>query len=455
MKINNQIFRQYDIRGVVEKDMPHDVVVQLGRAFGTYMEQHGAKSVALGRDCRLSSPQIHDSFIEGLKATGRIIYDCGQVPTPLLYFAVHNLKTDAGAMITGSHNPPEYNGIKMQIGPNSLFGDKILEIGKIIEKGEMLSNKEKESSIKEVDIVTPYCDYVVSIIKLNRKDMKVVIDAGNGVAGVVGAKIMRMMGLNPTELYCEPDGRFPNHHPDPTVVANMQDLISKIKAQKADAGIAYDGDGDRIGVIDESGNIIWGDKLMILFSRAILQEQPGATIIGEVKCSQTLYDDIEKHGGKGIMWRTGHSLIKAKMKEEHAALAGEMSGHIFFSHRYLGYDDAIYSSMRLLEILSKTSSPLSKLLSDVPQTFATPEIRVDCDDEIKFEIVDKVVAYFKDKQKVIDVDGARIIYPDGWGLVRASNTQPALVLRFEAQSSKRLEEIRADVENIVKKFSQK
>lgn len=449
MYINPQVFRMYDIRGVVEKDFSEEFVQKLGEAFGTYMERYGAKTVAIGRDCRLSSPYLYENFVLGLKRTGRHIINCGQIPTPLLYFAVHYLKSDAGVQITGSHNPPEYNGFKMQIGENSIFGEEIQEIRKMMETEDTIRNREKESKVESVDMVTPYCDFLLQNIKINRKNLKLVIDGGNGVAGSVFARTVRLMGLNPIELYCEPDGHFPNHHPDPTIVENLKDLICKVKEIKGDIGVAFDGDGDRIGVIDDQGEIVWGDKLLIVFAREILKENPGATVIGEVKCSKVLFDEIKKAGGKPLMWKTGHSLIKAKIKETKALLAGEMSGHLFFAHRYFGYDDAIYSAMRLIEILSNTDKKLSELLLDIPKTYITPEIRIDCADEIKFKVVERVVQYFKQKYEVIDVDGARIIYPDGWGLIRASNTQPVLVLRFEADSPQRLDEIKREVESII------
>lgn len=443
--MNPNIFREYDIRGVVEDDLPSDVVRTLGRAFGTHAARSGAKTCALGRDCRLSSPRLGGEFAEGLMAAGLEVIDVGQVPTPVLYFAVHHFRADAGVMVTGSHNPAEYNGFKVQVGPSSLYGAQILALRDLIDQADFASGS---GSRREADAVAPYVEYVQGNIKLSRAGVRVVVDAGNGVAGVVALPLMQALGVKPIALYCDPDGSFPNHHPDPTVPANLEDLIARVKAEKADLGVAYDGDGDRLGAVDEAGRIIWGDKLLLLLARAVLAQQPGAAIIGEVKCSQTLFDDVRKRGGRPILWRTGHSLIKAKMREEKAALAGEMSGHLFFAHRYLGYDDAIYASLRLLEIVAAAGKTLSGLLADVPRTVTTPEIRVDCPDDVKFDVVRRVQdAYRRRKDvKLIDIDGARVHFPHGWGLVRASNTQPVLVVRFEADNERNLATIRRDLE---------
>jgi len=346
-------------------------------------------------------------------------------------------------MVTASHNPGEYNGFKLCKGIESIHGEQIQTIRQIIENGAYDVGLGIRS---QADAITPYRSFLNENIEL-KKPLRLGVDAGNGTAGVLAVPAIRDHGCEVHDLYCEMDGTFPNHEADPTVLKNLTDLISIVKEKNLDLGIGYDGDGDRIGVVDEKGEIIYGDKLMILFSREVLSRKPGATFISEVKCSQTLYDDIEKNGGRAIMWKTGHSLIKKKMKEEDAALAGEMSGHMFFADRYFGYDDATYASLRLLEILSRTDHPLSTLLADVPSTFTTPEIRVECPDDKKFDVVEKVTAHFKKNHEVIDIDGMRLIFEDGWGLVRASNTQPALVLRFEALTGGRLEEIRSLVEN--------
>jgi phosphomannomutase/phosphoglucomutase len=445
MQINPQIYREYDIRGVVNKDLTPDVVLRLGKGFGTYMARMGKKSLIVGRDGRLSSKAFGEALIGGLTSTGCDVVNVGVCPTPVYYFSVFHFDREGGAMVTGSHNPPEFNGFKVSVGKSTIFGEEIQRLGRLIEKGDFISGKGRQS---ESEIIRPYQDYIKKNIRLDKK-FKVVIDGGNGTGGAVAGPLLRDLGCDVEELYCEIDGRFPNHFPDPTIPENMNDLIERVKKTRADLGIGYDGDADRIGVVDDRGNIIWGDQLMILFSREILKQQKGLTFVAEVKCSQNLFNDIEKHGGRAIMWRTGHSLIKEKMKEENAALGGEMSGHIFFSHRYLGFDDAIYASCRLLELLSRTDDKLSRLLEDVPKTKITPEIRVSCPDEIKFKVVERVKEELRRDHPIIDVDGVRVRFEDGWGLVRASNTQPVLVLRFEALTEKRLQEIKKLVEEKV------
>jgi len=445
MAVNPVVFREYDIRGVAGTDLTEETVELVGRALGTQVREAGGRTVVVGRDVRLSGPAFHRAALAGLTAAGCDVVDLGVVPTPLTYFAAKTLPVDGLCMITGSHNPPEYNGMKIGVGPSTLYGEGIQAILRQIQAGRFASGA---GTVKAHDIVTPYQDHVVGNIKLGERKLKVVVDAGNGTGGVA-IPVFQRLGLEVVPLFVEPDGRFPNHHPDPTVEKNLEHLKAKVLETRADLGIAYDGDSDRVGAVDEKGQVLWGDQLMILFSRAILAERPGAAIVGEVKCSFTMYDDIAKHGGRAIMWKAGHSLIKAKMKEEHAELAGEMSGHIFFGHRWLGFDDGIYSSARLVELLSKTDQPLSALLADVPRTFSTPELRVDCPEEKKFELVRRAQAWFSARYKTITVDGVRVEFPDGWGLVRASNTQPILVLRFEATSEARLAEIRALVEGQV------
>jgi len=446
--MNPAIFREYDIRGLVDKDLTSETVRELGRGFGSYFARHGIKRITVGRDCRPSSDPFFDVLLEGLLASGMAVTDVGVCPTPLLYFSIVHLEHEGGVMITGSHNPPEFNGFKVCVGKDAIYGEEIQRVREIIEQGEYIRGK---GGLARHNIIPDYHRYVLSNIQVNRA-IKVVVDAGNGTGGVVGVPIMRELGCQVEALYCEMDGRFPHHHPDPTVEENLTDLIATVKDTGADLGIGYDGDADRIGVIDEEGRIIWGDRLMIIFARDIIRERGGGTFIGEVKCSQTLYDEIERLGGRAIMWKTGHSLIKDKMKKEGALLAGEMSGHMFFADRYFGFDDAIYASCRLLEILSKTGKKVSELLEGIPQTFITPEIRVECPDDVKFKIVEQVTEYFRREYPVIDVDGMRVQFPDGWGLVRASNTQPALVLRFEAASQERLGEIRGMVEAKVKEL---
>jgi len=454
MEINPGIFRQYDIRGVWGKDLTVEIAELIGRAFASYLFKSINKEqakVSVGRDARLHSEIIHQSLIRGLNGSGIDVIDLGICPTPLVYYSLFRLPIDGGVVITGSHNPPEFNGFKLSVGKETIFGDSIKAIRRIIDSRDF---KYGSGIVEYYLIIDDYVNFLKDKFQ-NLSGLKAVIDAGNGVAGLVAPKILRTLGVEISELYCEPDGRFPNHHPDPVVEENLKDLIAKVKEVRAHLGIGYDGDGDRIGVVSEDGEIIWGDRLMIIFSREILKEHPGAKIIGEVKCSQTLYDDILSHGGLPIMWKTGHSEIKKKLREESAMLAGEMSGHMFFADRYLGYDDAIYASLRLLEILKKSGKPYSikALLQDAPKMFSTPEIRVECPDEIKFKIVEMAKEVFSEYPSVT-IDGIRIKFDGGWALVRASNTQPALVLRFEAKDEKTLKGIRSLVEsrlnNIIK-----
>ena len=442
MDINPKIFREYDIRGIVDKDLSLEFVEYLGRGIGTFFREHGKKRVALGRDARLSSPAYSDAISRGLLSTGCSVVEIGLVPTPLLYFAVYYKKNEAAVMITGSHNPPEYNGFKMMVGEETLYGETIQQVYKILKEGKVITDKPGTRS--SYDIIPEYESYVLKDVRLRRK-LKVVLDAGNGTAGFVAVPIFRKLGCDVTELYCEPDGMFPNHHPDPTLPEAMEDLVKKVRETGADFGVGYDGDGDRIGVVDDQGNLLWGDQLMIVFARDVLPANPGATVISEVKASKLLYEEIKRLGGRPIMWKTGHSLIKKKIKEEKALLAGEMSGHIFFADRFFGFDDAIYSSARLAEILSRSKKKLSEMLADLPRTYYTPEIRVYASDEVKFKIVDEVKKELAKKYPIIDIDGIRVSYPKGWALVRASNTQAALVLRYEADTPEDLEAIKKEV----------
>jgi phosphomannomutase/phosphoglucomutase len=448
--MNAQIFREYDIRGLVDQDLTEEVVELLGNGLGTVIRRKGGQSVAVGRDCRESSTRFRDRLVGGLTSTGLDVLDVGVVPTPLTYFAANTLPVDGLAMITGSHNPPEYNGFKVGHGKTTLHGHEIQALRQLIEARDF--EQGRRGRLTPFDIVTPYCHFVRQTVRVGRKGMKVVVDAGNGTGGEVAVPLLRSMGFEVVPLFCEMDARFPNHHPDPTVLENLQDLIAAVKKEKAEVGIAYDGDADRLGVIDDKGQVLWGDQLMILFARSVLEEAPGSTIVGEVKCSATLFDDIAAHGGTPVMWKAGHSLIKAKMKETHAQLAGEMSGHIFFKHRYFGFDDAVYSSARLLEILTHQKRPLSQLLADVPRTFASPEIRFDVPEEKKFAMVRRATEVLRAAgHSIIDVDGVRVTFPDGWGLIRASNTQPLLVLRFEARTEARLKEIQQLIESTVQR----
>ncbi len=448
MKLKPEIFREYDIRGIVDQDLNAATVEMLGKGIGTYIRRHGKQQVAVGGDCRLSSPSYAAHLSQGLRSTGCHVLSLGTIPTPLLYFFMYQKNQDAGVMITGSHNPPEYNGFKMMIGHETLYGPRIQEIRQIIAQQNFLD--EPKGTWSQYDIGPEYHRYVVSHIDLKRP-LKVVVDAGNGTGGVVAVPIFKELGCEVIPLYCEMDGHFPNHHPDPTLPEALQDLIQTVRETGADLGIAYDGDSDRIGVIDDLGEIIWGDKLMILLARDILPHNPGAAIISEVKASRLLYEEIEKLGGRPIMWKTGHSLIKKKIQEEKALLAGEMSGHIFFADRFFGFDDAIYSSARVLEILSRTSRTLSELLGDLPKTHITPEIRIFASDEVKFKIVERVREDLASRYPVIDIDGVRATFPHGWALVRASNTQGSLVLRFESDSAKNLEAMKSEVEGVVKR----
>jgi phosphomannomutase/phosphoglucomutase len=444
--IDDKIFRQYDIRGIWGKDLTPEVAGLIGRAFGTYAARLLGKSklsLTVGRDVRLSSGPLAEGLIKGMASTGAEVIDIGQCPTPVQYFSLYHLNADGGVMITGSHNPPEYNGFKMSVGKETIYGDAIRELRGIINEG---SFAEGRGVVRRRPVTEDYKEYL-SKDGPDLSGLKVVVDAGNGTAGLVVPGLLRGLGVEVTDLFCEPDGNFPNHHPDPVVEKNLQALIGAVRTSEAHLGVAYDGDADRLGVVDSTGEIIWGDRLMIIFARDVLRGSPGAKIIGEVKCSGVMYDDIERNGGKAIMWKTGHSLIKKKMKEEKALLAGEMSGHIFFADRYFGYDDAIYATLRLLEIVKDNGPPYGagRLLGGLPEVFSTPEIRMDCDDSLKFSVAERVREVFSGYE-VNTIDGARVTFDDGWALVRASNTQPVLVLRFEAESPEALERIRSFVE---------
>ncbi|MEK6654247.1 MAG: phosphomannomutase/phosphoglucomutase, partial [Thermodesulfobacteriota bacterium] len=445
--INPVVFREFDVRGIVDKVLTPDFVYHLGRAIGTYAFRQGVRKMTLGRDCRLSSETYHEAVGRGIMSAGIDIIDVGLCATPMLYFSIRHLQADGGVMVTGSHNPPDFNGFKICIGPDTIYGEEIQQLRRIIENETFCGNG--AGNLRQADISGAYEDYLFQNVVIH-EGMKVAVDGGNGVGGFFALPLLKRFGCRVADIYCDPDGRFPHHFPDPTIPENLRELIRIVQDEKADVGIAYDGDADRIGVITDRGVILWGDELLLLFSRFILKSNPGATIIGEVKCSQKLYDDIAKNGGKAIMWKAGHSLIKGKMKEEKALLAGEMSGHIFFADRYFGYDDAIYATVRLLEILSESGKRLSDLLADVPKTFATPEIRVDCPDRIKFRVVEAVRDHFRKTHDIIAIDGVRVSFGDGWGLLRASNTQPVLVLRFEAATEERLASIRKEIEEVLK-----
>ena len=450
MTLPSHIFREYDIRGLADEELTDEVAYGIGRSFATLLARENKRRISVGYDMRTSSTRIFKSLLAGLMESGAEVTELGLIPTPLLYFSVSQLNLDAGISITGSHNPPEYNGFKLHLADRPFYGKEIQELKNLIESKKYSEGKGK---LQKAEIIEVYKKYVAAQFQPKRK-LKVVIDSGHGMGGIVAPDLVKRIGHEVTEMYSNLDSSFPDHHPDPSEPKNMQDLQKKVLSTGAHIGIAFDGDADRIGVVDEKGNIIPGDKILLLYARAILKKKPGATIIGDVKCSKTVYDDIAKHGGKPLMWKTGHSLIKAKMKETHAELAGEMSGHMFFVDRWFGFDDAIYAACRMLEIISDETAPLSGMLSDLPLLVSTPELRVDCPDQIKFKLVERAVADFKKSYDVIDIDGARIQFPDGWGLVRASNTQPVLVMRFEATSDKRLKEIRDLVENKIKSLRQ-
>jgi phosphomannomutase/phosphoglucomutase len=439
------IFRQYDIRGIVGQDLTIEAAEAIGRAYAVLLAKRGISgAVAVGRDNRPSGASLRDALVKGLTESGLDVIDVGIVPTPLLYWSLHHLPVVAGIQITGSHNPPEYNGFKCSVGKGSLHGEGIQELYSYITAGQFRTGAGK---VSHEEIIDRYVADIAQKIGPLPKDMKVVIDCGNGVGAVAAPQLFKALGITPTWLFAESDGTFPNHHPDPTVVENLQDLIKAVRETGSEVGIGFDGDADRIGIVDKNGTIIWGDYLLLVYARDVLARTgKGQSIIFDVKCSQALPDGIEKAGGKPIMWKTGHSLIKDKMKEQHAPLAGEMSGHMFFTEGFYGHDDALYAAARLLRILADAKQTVDQLLADVPRFVSTPEMRVDCPDDRKEQVTRDALAHFRAKYPVSDVDGVRILFDGGWGLIRSSNTQPILVLRFEASSEARLSELRAEVE---------
>lgn len=456
MKVPREIFREYDVRGIADRDLSDELAGVLGRAVGTTVRRGGGSRLLVGRDARHSGERLASALIEGVQAAGCTAVDAGVIPTPVSYWGIRHLAVDGSVQITGSHNPPEYNGFKLTLLGQSLHGPQIQAIREMIERDDFDHGR---GSRESAALIEPYVGELAGSLRRAGRALRVVVDAGNGTGGMTAVPLYERLGYEVVPLFCEPDGSFPNHHADPTVEANLEDLRREVAARRADIGIAFDGDADRIGIIDRGGEVVWGDRLMILLARAVLVESPGATIIGEVKCSKTLYDDIGAHGGHAVMWRAGHSLIKAKMKEAGAQLAGEMSGHIFYAHRYFGFDDAAYAGGRLLEILSCETKSISELLADVPATVSTPEIRVDCPEQIKFDLVAEVTQRFEagataGGYSVVKIDGVRVEWPDGWGLVRCSNTQPLLVLRFEAQTETRLDEIRTTFEDCIERVRQ-
>jgi phosphomannomutase/phosphoglucomutase len=450
MSMNTSIFREYDIRGLHPKELTEDTVRRIAGAFGTILRGKNLKLIAVGGDVRLHTPEIKEQFISSILATGIDVIDIGTITSPLCYFSAFHLKIDGFVMITASHNPKDYNGFKLGVGKTTIFGTDIVALKELAQKGDFAKGAGKRSA---QDITPAYIDYLASKFKLS-KPMKIVLDPANATGALFAKEVYERIGAEVVAINDTVDGTFPNHHPDPTIWENVIDLSKKVKAVGARVGIGLDGDSDRIGVIDEKGNLIPGDLLTLIFAKDVLKDKPGSKIIFEVKSSMALDEEIKKAGGVPVMWKVGHSLLKKKMQEEQAPLAGEVSGHVFFADRYFGYDDAIYAGCRILEILDKTGKAPSELLAGVPQYYNTPEIRVGCkDDEEKFQVAKMAADFYKKSHKVVDIDGVRILFDGGWGLVRASNTQPSLVTRFEGRSPERLEEIKTQVLDQLKKFS--
>lgn len=438
MNLSAEIFRQYDIRGLVGKDLTGDVVYWVGRAVGTEIVRAGGVSAAVGWDHRPSSPEFADRLSAGLSECGLDVFRVGPCPTPILYYSIYNLKAGGGVMITGSHNPPEFNGLKVNIGTNTIYGDGIMALRELIVAGNLV--EAAPGTIKDIDTTTPYIEHLTDNATLGRP-LKVAIDAGHGVAGPVAPAILEALGCNVDCLFCDVDSTFPDHHPDPAVPENLADLIADVQTHKADVGVAFDGDADRLGVVDELGRIVWADQLLALYAQDVLKDHPGGKVIFDVKATDGIVKVVEAAGGVPIMSRTGHSFIKERLRQEKALIGGEVSGHLFFADKYYGFDDAIYAAVRLVELLSKTQSSLSQLVDSLPKYISTPEYRVDCEDSRKFDVVQQLADYFAKDHDVITVDGARVSVDGGWGLVRASNTQPALGLRFEADSQESLDNI--------------
>jgi phosphomannomutase / phosphoglucomutase len=445
MAVSPGIFRQYDIRGIVDKDLTTEAATAVGRGYAAMMRERGVSGrIVVSRDNRPSGDKLRDALVDGLTGFGVGVVDIGVVPTPVNYWALHHLGVAGGIQITGSHNPPEYNGFKLSMGTSSVHGEEIQKLYRMIsaDPGQVATG-----TVTTETVIDRYIDDIVKRTGPLPKTMKVVYDCGNGAASLVAPQLFQRLGIEAHGLFCDSDGTFPNHHPDPTVPENLEDLIDAVKKRKAEIGIAFDGDGDRIGVVDENGTIVWGDRILIMYARDVLARTgKGQPIIFDVKCSQALSDAIEKAGGTPIMWKTGHSLIKDKMKETHAPVAGEMSGHMFFTEGFYGHDDALYGAARLLRILAASKQTIRQALADVPDFISTPELRIEVEEELKFGLVERAVAHFRAKYDVIDVDGVRVLFGDGWGLIRASNTQPVIVARYEAQSAERLAAIRAEME---------
>ncbi len=446
----NHIFREYDIRGVYETDFDNSFAKRLGKAYASFLkrEQGEIPTVSVGYDARLSSPAIAESLIQGFVESGVKVYNLGLITTPMSYFSMFQMNLNGGIMVTGSHNPPEYNGFKLSMGRTTIFGEQIQVLKGFLEKEDFLTGN---GSVEPYDISDEYVKRYQDEFS-SMKDIKVVLDCGNGAAGAIVRRLYEGVGVKPQILFEEPDGRFPNHHPDPTVEENTVDLKKAVIDSGAKIGIGFDGDADRIGIVDENGRFILGDEIMMIVARDILSTQPGAKIIGDVKCSDRLYQDIEKHGGEAIMWKTGHSLIKNKIKAEKSPFGGELSGHIFFSDRNYGYDDAPYAGLRLIEILGKTGKSIDQLLEGVPASFSTPEIRLETSEENKVTLVKKLQEHFSHPEPGVSVniiDGVRVSYPEGWALVRSSNTQPVITLRFESHTEEGLQKIQTEMMELV------
>ena len=445
MALSRTIFREYDIRGVAGKDLTEQAATAVAGAFAAFLVERGVKgALAVGRDNRPSGTKLHAALVAGLLASAVDVVDIGIVPTPLAYWSQHNLDVVGGIQITGSHNPPEYNGFKLGLGTTSIFGADIQHLHDLAVAGKFPRGKGK---LRQEQVIDRYIDDVTGRIGKLSRDVKAILDCGNGAGALVAPKLFPKLGIKPRCLFCDSDGTFPNHHPDPTVPKNVAALIAAVKKDRADVGIAFDGDADRIGVIDDQGEIIWGDYLLIVYARdALARTGKGQSIVFDVKASQALPEAVEKAGGIPVMWKTGHSLIEEKMHDTHAPVGGEMSGHMFFSEGYYGFDDALYGAARLLRIIADSGKSVRELLADVPRFVSTPEIRVDCPDDKKFGIVDEARQYFGAKYKVITVDGVRVLFGDGWGLIRASNTQPVLVMRFEARTKEQLDKIQSEMQ---------
>jgi phosphomannomutase/phosphoglucomutase len=445
MAISRAIFREYDIRGIAGKDLTEEVATAVAGAYAAFLAERGVKgALAVGRDNRPSGEGLHRALVGGLLASGMDVVDVGVVPTPLAYWSQHNLPVVGGIQITGSHNPPEYNGFKLGLDTSSIYGTDIQQIYELAIAGKFPRGK---GTLRTEQVIDRYIDDITARVGKLGRALKVVIDCGNGAGALVAPKLFLKLGIKSRYLFCESDGTFPNHHPDPTVPKNLEELIAAVKQDRADIGIAFDGDADRIGVIDHTGEIIWGDYLLVIYARDVLARTgKGQSIVFDVKASQALPEAIEKAGGIPVMWKTGHSLIEEKMHETHAPVAGEMSGHMFFAEGFYGFDDALYGAARLLRIVAESGKTVRDLLADVPRFVSTPEIRLDCPDDKKFGIVQEAQDYFGAKYKVNTVDGARVLFGDGWGLIRASNTQPVLVLRFEARTKEQLEKIQSEMQ---------